>query len=237
MDIIALNIFADVPPVTKCWTMACLAVLILTSLNLIDAAKLIYNYDLVFKKGQYRRIFLSVFNYGTFSWATIGNILVSANHLSFLESSYNERRKFLWLITVLLSLIVYITKYVQPMSSLGMILHENLVNFHFKKHANEMNGGAVGGFIIATPLLPYLMYFNMYFSQGVSLLEISINFIPSHIIYYLDDIVAKLYDVDLMKTPYDMWLSFQAWRLKDNVSDPQEIEELNPISAAEVTDD
>ncbi|SMN19608.1 similar to Saccharomyces cerevisiae YBR201W DER1 Endoplasmic reticulum membrane protein, required for ER-associated protein degradation of misfolded or unassembled proteins [Maudiozyma saulgeensis] len=230
MDVIALNIFADVPIVTKCWTIGCITVLILTSLNLIDPAKLIYSYDLVFKKGQYHRILLSVFNYGTLTWATIGNILISANHLSFLESSYNERRRFIWLITVLLTLIITMTRYFLPMSSLGMILHENLLNFHFKKHAEEMNGGGIAGFIIAAPLLPYLMYFNMYFSQGLSLLEISINFLPAHLIYYLDDIVGKLYDVDLMKPPYDMWLSFQNWRLKDNTNNELSIDNNEQVN-------
>lgn len=224
MDAVLFHLFVDIPKVTRVWIMGCVGLSILTSLNLIDSAKIIYNYDLVFRRGQYQRILFSIFDYGELNWSSIVNIAISANHLTLLESSFNEKKRFLWLITLMLSIIIIMTGYLQPASSLGVILIENLVNFHLKKNMNEWNVVFLGVFNVGASLLPLYMYINMYFAQNKSFFEISMNFLPAHILFYFDGIVAKLYGIDLLKPPNDLWIDFQNWRLKDH--QPQEANHL-----------
>ena len=212
MDVIAFNILGDLPPITRYWTLGCATVMVLTSLNLIDSTKLIYNYDLVFHKKQYHRILLSVFDYGNLTWSTIGNVLITVNQLSYLERSFNDRRRFAWFNIFLLAIIIFMTKFSQPFSSLGMLLHENLVNFQFKKNSRLINLNGNGMFDMITPLFPLFSYASMYAFQGRSFFQISINFLPAHIIFYFDDVVGKLYGVDLVKPPNELWNDFQNWR-------------------------
>lgn len=217
MDAVIQNLLADIPVVTKTWMGGSVIVSILSSLRLIDPGKLIYNWDLVFHKGQYQRILFSVLDFGDLNWSSICNIAISANHLSMLESSFADKGRFIWIIFVLLVLIILMSGYVQPVSSLGNVLHENLVYFELKKNGQNMNIMLFGGINVATSIIPLYMYFMMYFIQRRSLLEISMNFLPAHIIFYMEDTIWKLYHVDLCKTPYDLWMDLQPRLQRENV--------------------
>ena len=139
MDAVILNLLGDIPLVTRLWTIGCLVLSGLTSLRIVDPGKVVYSYDLVFKKGQYGRLLYSIFDYGAFNWISMINIFVSANHLSTLENSFNLRRKFCWIIFLLLVILVKMTSIEQPAASLGVLLHENLVYYELKKNGNQMN--------------------------------------------------------------------------------------------------
>ena len=104
------------------------------------------------------------------------------------------------------------TKFTQPISSLGMLLHENLVNLQLKKNAGMINFRDMGIFDLFSQLYPAVQYLNMYLLQGRSAFQVSINFLPAHILFYFDDVVGKLYDVDLVKPPNELWLDFQKWK-------------------------
>ncbi|CCD24205.1 derlin NDAI_0C05460 [Naumovozyma dairenensis CBS 421] len=206
MDVAILNILDDIPLVTKIWTLGSIGLSILTSTRMIDPTKVIYNYDLVFKKGQYERIFYSIFNYGEFNWVSMLNIFISANHLTMLENSFELKRRYCWTLFLILSLIVMMSGIIQPSSSLGILLHENLVYYEIKRNTNEMNFRLLGGINIAASLIPVYMNGMMYFVYNRSLFEISMNFLPAHFIFYFDDVIQKLYDIDIFQTPYDLWL-------------------------------
>lgn len=225
MDAVIQNLLADIPVVTKTWMGGSVIVSILSSLRLIDPGKLIYNWDLVFHKGQYQRILFSVLDFGDLNWSSICNIAISTNHLSMLESSFADKGRFIWIIFVLLVLIILMSGYVQPVSSLGNVLHENLVYFELKKNGQNMNIMLFGGINVATSIIPLYMYFMMYFIQRRSLLEISMNFLPAHIIFYMEDTIWKLYHVDLCKTPYDLWMDLQPRLQRGNFPEqPVEVE-------------
>ncbi|CCF58467.1 hypothetical protein KAFR_0E03150 [Kazachstania africana CBS 2517] len=208
MDVVIFNLIGDIPLVTKTWVLGSFALSVLISTKLIDSTKLLYNYDLVFQRGQYQRIFYSIFNYGELNLVSIVNIFISANHLSLLENSINNKRKFIWMIFLMLNIILVMTAYVQPVSSLGVVLHENLVYFQLKKNSQQMNFVLIGGINISPTIIPIYMYSVMYFVYQRSLLEISMNFLAGHTIYYLDDVMSKIYDIDFCKTPYDIWLDY-----------------------------
>ncbi|CAD6600310.1 BAH_G0003930.mRNA.1.CDS.1 [Saccharomyces cerevisiae] len=203
MDAVILNLLGDIPLVTRLWTIGCLVLSGLTSLRIVDPGKVVYSYDLVFKKGQYGRLLYSIFDYGAFNWISMINIFVSANHLSTLENSFNLRRKFCWIIFLLLVILVKMTSIEQPAASLGVLLHENLVYYELKKNGNQMNVRFFGVIDVSPSIFPIYMNAVMYFVYKRSWLEIAMNFMPGHVIYYMDDIIGKIYGIDLCKSPYD----------------------------------
>ncbi|CCK68053.1 derlin KNAG_0A03730 [Huiozyma naganishii CBS 8797] len=205
MDAIIFNIFGDLPIITKSWVLGSVAVSVVTSTGIVDGAKTLYNYDLVFHRGQYQRILYSLFNFGELSWVSMINIFITANHLTILENSLTTKRRFLWMMFLMLSCILIMSVHTQPTASLGSILHENLLYYIFKKSGNQMNIPIFGGNELMFLILPLYMYGMMYFVMKKSLFEISMNFLPAHIIYYCDNVFHKLYNIDLCKTPYDIW--------------------------------
>lgn len=209
MDAVILNIFQDIPIVTRCWTLSCIALSALTTINLVDSSKTLYNYDLVFHKGQYQRLFYSLIDYGELNLTSVLNIFIGANHMTMLENSFPTKRRFIWMMFLILNIILAMTSYEQPLSTLGSILHENLVYYQIKKYGVQAEIIFLGGIDITPTILQIYKYALMYFIYRRSWLEISMHILPAHIMFYLDDIINKLYEVDLCKTPYDYWVDWQ----------------------------
>lgn len=203
MDAVLLNIVGEVPMVTKVWAIGCVALSLLASTHTIDPTKTLYNFDLVFKKGQYERIIYSLFDYGEFNWTSVLNIFMSVNQLTVLENSFPQKRRYCWMILMLLAGIIAMSGVEQPISSLGVILHENLVYYQMRKNEGEMNLRILGGLNISPLLIPLYMNAVLLFVYKGSWLQVAMNVVPAHVMYYLDDVVTKLYGVDLCQTPYD----------------------------------
>lgn len=205
MDAILLNIIGSVPLVTKIWAIGCVSLSLLTSTNALDPTKTIYSFDLVFKKGQYQRVLYSLFDYGQFDWASLFNIVMNINHLTMLENSFALKRRYCWIVTLMFMSIIFMSSLEQPITSLGIILHENLVYYQIRKNGNEMRFMLPGGFGVSQ--LVFRLYINaMYlFVFKRSWLQIAMTFIPGHLIYYMDETMHDIYGVDLCKTPYDWW--------------------------------
>lgn len=203
MDGLLLNLVGGIPLVTRIWALGTVALSVLTATGIVEKTATLYTYDLVFKKGQYYRLFYALFDYGGFSWASIFYIIISVNHLSSLESSFTRRSRFLWLCLFLFSSIVATSKYVQPLDSLGLILHENLVYYMVRKDlsANVRN---VGGFSFISLLIPLYSNLATYISYQCSLKQVSLNFLPGHIAYFFDKVLGKIYGIDFGKPPTDL---------------------------------
>lgn len=209
MDAILLNIIGSVPLVTKIWAIGCVSLSLLTSTQAIDPTKTIYSFDLAFRKGQYMRILYSLFDYGEFDWYSMLNIFVSINHLTMLENSFTVKRRYCWMVTVVLVCIISMSSIEQPISSLGIILHENLVYYQIRKNGDEMNFRLLGGFDVSPLMIPLYMNATMLFVFKRSWLQVAMNFIPGHVLYYMDETMNKIYGVDLCKTPYDWWIDYR----------------------------
>lgn len=205
MEAVVFNLFREVPAITRVWVAGCVGVSILTTTGAISRTNILYNYDLVFHKKQYLRLIYSLFDYGELNWSTIVDIIVSANHLSTLEKTLDSKRRFIWMITIVFTMIIIMSSFIQPASSLGSLLHQNLVYYLYKTSNDAINVPIFGGNQLVLAFLPLNMALMMYFVGHKSLLEVSISFIAGHTLYYCDTILLKLYGLDFCKTPYDYW--------------------------------
>lgn len=209
MEAIAFNLVRDVPTITRVWVIGCIGVSILTTTGVISRTDILYNYDLVFYKRQYLRILYSLFDYGEIGWGTIVDIVISANHLGTLENFLETKRKFLWMVSLTLVFIIITSSYVQPTSSLGNLMHQNLVYYLYKTRNDALNVPIFGGNQIALAFLPINVALIMYFVAHRSLVEVSMGFIAGHTLYYSNNVLLKLYGIDISKTPYDYWLDWK----------------------------
>lgn len=222
MDAVLMNLVGDIPPITKVWTIGCVGVSVLTSTQIIDATKTLYNFDLVFKKGQYGRLLYSLFDYGDFNWNTMLNLYITTTHLTMLENSFNDKNRYVWYIMVLIGAILSMSTIEQPLSSLGNILQENLVYYNLKKNGSQLQFQLIGGIDISPLLIPIYMNAFMYFVYKRSIFQISMNFAPAHLLFYFDDIIKLIYNIDLCKPPTD-W----SFTRNNQVQQTNENENLN----------
>ncbi|QLL32589.1 hypothetical protein HG536_0D01110 [Torulaspora globosa] len=206
MDAVLLNIIGSVPLVTKIWAIGCISLSLLTTTNVLDPAKTIYSFDLVFKKGHYERIVYSLFDYGQFDWASIFNIFMNINHLTVLENSFALKRRYCWIVTLMLVSIIAISSLEQPIPSLGIILHENLVYYQIRKNGDDLQFRLLGVFEVSPLMVRFYVDVMMLVVFRRSWLQVCMNFIPGHLLYYMDETVHDIYGIDLCKTPYDWWL-------------------------------
>lgn len=206
MDVLILNFLGDIPIVTKFWTVGCIALSILTTTNIIDPTRGIYNYDLVFKKGQYGRIIYSIFDYGNFDIRFLLNLYIKTTNLTMLENSIGNSGRYVWIIVLILTSTILMTCFEQPIYSLGSIMTENLVYYQLRKNPNGMNFRLLAGFNISPLVAQLYMNVILYFVLEKSLLQVAMTFIPGHIIFYLDDILGNIYNIDVCKSPYDWWI-------------------------------
>lgn len=204
MDAILLNIIGSVPIVTKVWAIGSVGLSLLTATRTVDPSKKIYSFDLVFKKGQYERIWYSLFDYGEFDWALLFNIFMNFHHLTQLENSFNLKRRYCWILILILACIITMSSLEQPATSLGIILHENLVYYQIRRDV-DTEQVLMLGFPVSAQMMPLYMNAIIMFVFKRSWLQVAMNLVPGHIISYLDDTMSKIYGVDLCKTPYD-WL-------------------------------
>lgn len=205
MDNLLLNMFGDVPIVTKTWIAGVVVLAVCINLNLLDYTKVIYSYDLTFKKGQYLRLPYSLLDYGLFDWGSIFNFFVAIGFLSALENSIAKRGRYLWMLCVITMLIVVMSRWMQPLSSLGYTLHQNLVYYKIRRDI-QANIQLPGGFNVSPLLFPLYTNARMYLSLPVSFGEILVNFLPGHMYFFVEDALSKIYNLDLGKPPNE-WFS------------------------------
>lgn len=210
MDAILLNIIGSVPLVTKIWAIGCVSVSLLTSTNALDPAKTIYSFDLVFKKGQYERILYSLFDFGQFDWASMVNIVMNINHLTLLENSFTLKRRYCWIVTLMLMGIIAMSSLEQPITSLGIILHENLLYYQIRKNGDNLRFRLLGLFEVSPLMIRLYINAMMLLVFKRSWLQVLMDFIPGHLVYYVDDTIHDIYGIDLCKTPYDWWVGDRA---------------------------
>ncbi|CAR27678.1 hypothetical protein ZYGR_0N01620 [Zygosaccharomyces rouxii] len=203
MDAVLLNLVGDVPIVTKVWAIGCVGLSLLASTHTIDATKMIYDFDLVFKKGQYERIIYSLFYYGPLKWTSVLDIFLTVSRLTELENSFPNKRRYCWMISMLLMVVIAMSSVAQPITSLGAILLDNLIYYQMRKNERMMNERFVGGLNISPLIVPLYTNAELLFVYKLSWLQVAMNIIPAHLIYYCDDVVHKLYEIDLCQTPYD----------------------------------
>ena len=209
LDAVLLNIVNDVPVVTRYWTMGCIAVSALVRFNMINSIKMLYSYEIVFQKGHYERILYSLFDYGLFNWMSLMNIVIAANHLSFLENSFSLKRRYVWILFLTLCSLLGMSYFGQPVASLGVLLQENLSYYYLKKNNEQMNIRLFGNIAVSPLLVPFYLNCLLLFVYHMDVVEVAMFFLPGHIMFYMDDMLKRIYGVDLTKTPYDWWLGLK----------------------------
>ncbi|CUS24458.1 LAQU0S16e02168g1_1 [Lachancea quebecensis] len=223
MDILLLNLVGDIPVVTKVWMGGVVAMSVLSSTTVIDPTKFIYNYDLVFKKGQFTRVLYSLFDYGEFNLMYFVQLFFLTQELASLEKLIPQRSQFLWMIFMMGALTIIFSKWIQPFEPLAGVLHKNLTYYKLRRDLRLPQGPQrpQRGLAI-TPLTARVCFDAMLmFERGHALRGVLLRYLAGHLYYFLEQVVSKVYNVDLCKPP-NKWFAAHEQRHEEEAEQLQE---------------
>ncbi|SCU95026.1 LANO_0E09032g1_1 [Lachancea nothofagi CBS 11611] len=201
MDALLFNLVGDVPAVTKTWVAGIVIMSVLMSTTIVDAGEALYNFDLVFKRGQYMRIVYSFFNYGNLSVMFFVGVAFMIMRLAAVEKAAQTRGHFLWMIFVMSSIVIGVSKWVQPYGSLAHVLHRTLIYYKIRKDI-QLDDHLGGGF--ASPLMIYMCSDILELKNIYSVWGMMLTYLPGQLFYFLEEVVSKVYGVNLCKPP-NLW--------------------------------
>ncbi|SCV03128.1 LAME_0H07932g1_1 [Lachancea meyersii CBS 8951] len=217
MDAIIFNLAGDVPAVTKAWAAGIIVLSVLTSTTIVDPSNTLYNFDLAFRRGQYVRVLYSFFDYGKLDYWFVFGVVVMLSQLADVEKAVQTRSQFLWMIFLLGGMVIGMSKWIQPYESLAHVVHKNLLYYKIRMDIQSVgNGGARVG---VSPLMLRLSMDILQLATVKSMWGILITYLPGQLYFFVEQIVSKIYGVELCKPP-NQW--FQK-------SGPQENEDEQPL--------
>ncbi|CEP61918.1 derlin LALA0_S04e03620g [Lachancea lanzarotensis] len=220
MDAMLFNIAGDVPVVTKAWTAGIVVMSVLTSTTIVQPSSTLYNYDLAFKKGQYLRVLYSLFDYGELDHWFLFGVIVMLSQLADVEKTVQKRSQYLWMIFVLSGMIIAMSKWIQPYESLAHVIHKNLLYYKMRVDIQSNADDRFRGLV--SPLMLRLLLDVMALSSANSLWSILMTYLPAQLYFFLEQIVSKVYGVDLCQPP-NQWMK----RFAERPTDAEENENEN----------
>ncbi|SCU84936.1 LADA_0D04764g1_1 [Lachancea dasiensis] len=206
MDALLFNLAGDVPVVTKTWTAGIVVMSVLTSTTIVDPNKTLYNFDLAFKRGQYLRVLYSFFDYGELNMLFFFGLLLMLSQLAAVEKTVGSRGQFLWMIFVMAVLVIGMSKWIQPYESLAQVIHKNLLYYKIRRDIETIDA-ARGGGNVASPLMFRVFCDVMQLKNIHSIWGILMTYLPGHLYYFLEQVVSKIYGVDVCQPP-NKWFKF-----------------------------
>ena len=185
------QIFGKVPPITRLLILVMLGIAISVNLQLWDETMFYYDYNRIFLKKEYWRLFTSILFQREFSLMSIIYWYIFYQYTADLEDgSFRTKSEdffyIVWIIFATLIGISYITdkQYVSP------LLLEIFIYMWSQSHHRQIIF-VMGVIRLRAGYLPYFYLFFSFLIGGNILFE-SIGILVGHILYYFYFIVPKL---------------------------------------------
>ena len=195
--------FQDSPKVTTFITLSCLSISILTWFEIISPLYLYLNFELIFKKYQFWRLFTCFFYYGEISLSLIFHMILFFRNSKFLESSVfkGNSADYIYFLLFCITNILIISFFV------GFIFPASCLSFAMTYYWGRKSKNVVVQFMgIFNFRAPYLPWFDLLFSF---LLDSEykhdlVGMIVSHFFFFFRDIFPRIqlfHCYQILKTP------------------------------------
>ncbi|CCH44907.1 Derlin-2.2 [Wickerhamomyces ciferrii] len=201
MERIPVNWMADIPLVTRLWTLSSLVTSILVD------TKVIHLQDIMFSPRQIQqepwRLITSFLYLGQFDINLIISLYLSIQYSRQLEESFNRTRDYLWFLGIGgIALIIYST-YVQNLFILGTYLNE-VLNYVWSKKNPGIQMGFLGLIEFKAGYLSFLLILMSLLNKGAKWnpwIELP-PFIIGHVIFYCEEVLETLIGFNPLSPPW-----------------------------------
>jgi Derlin-2/3 len=147
--------FQDSPKVTTFLTLTCLSISILTWFEILSPLYLYLNFELIFKKYQFWRLFTSFFYYGDIGLSFIFHMILFFRNSKFLENSVFKGNAADYIFFLLFSItyiliISFFVGFIFPASSLSFAM-----TYYWGRKSKNVVVQFMGIFNLRAPYLPW----------------------------------------------------------------------------------
>ena len=147
--------FQDSPKVTTFLTLTCLSISVLTWFEILSPLYLYLNFELIFKKYQFWRLFTSFFYYGDIGLSFIFHMILFFRNSKFLENSVFKGNAADYIFFLLFSItyiliISFFAGFIFPASSLSFAM-----TYYWGRKSKNVVVQFMGIFNLRAPYLPW----------------------------------------------------------------------------------
>lgn len=195
MDVMAF--YYEMPVVTR--TYMTLAILTSTAcyLDFLSPLTLYYNFDLVYYKGQYWRLFSSFIYFGNFSIDFVFHLYFITRYCRLLEEGHFRGRTpdFIWMLIIGAVCMLTFTVVIPVFSKIKFLAHSLsfMMVYVWGRDAEnaDMRMNLFGMFTFSAPYLPWvLLLFSIVIGNPVETDLLGV--ICGHIFYYMDTVFPEI---------------------------------------------
>ena len=195
--------FQDSPKVTTFLTLTCLSISVLTWFEILSPLYLYLNFELIFKKYQFWRLFTSFFYYGDIGLSFIFHMILFFRNSKFLENSVFKGNAADYIFFLLFSItyiliISFFVGFIFPASSLSFAM-----TYYWGRKSKNVVVQFMGIFNLRAPYLPWF-YLIFSFLLDSDFKYDLVGMIVGHFFFFFKDIfprIKKLNNYQIMKTP------------------------------------
>lgn len=186
-----LSWYTEIPIVSRLYLTACVAVTTACFLDVLSPLALYYNYDLIYEKGQYWRLFSSYFFFGTFSLDFLFHMYFLIRYCRLLEEGMFRGRTadlvYMFLFGALfMSIVAASVSNFAKIKFLGHPFSFMMVYVWGRSPENaDVQMGFLGIFPFRAPYLPWvLLLFSMFIGNPIETDLLGI--VVGHVYYFIE---------------------------------------------------
>ena len=195
--------FQDSPKVTTFLTLTCLSISILTWFEILSPLYLYLNFELIFKKYQFWRLFTSFFYYGDIGLSFFFHMILFFRNSKFLESSVFKGNSadyiFFLLFSITFILIIsFFFGFIFPASCLSFAM-----TYYWGRKSKNVIVQFMGIFNLRAPYLPWF-YLVFSFLLDSDFKYDLVGMIVGHFFFFFKDVfprIKKFNNYQIMETP------------------------------------
>ena len=195
--------FQDSPKVTTFLTLTCLSISVLCWFEILSPLYLYLNFELIFKKYQFWRLFTSFFYYGDIGLSFIFHMILFFRNSKFLENSVFKGNAadyiFFLLFSITFILIIsFFFGFIFPASCLSFAM-----TYYWGRKSKNVIVQFMGIFNLRAPYLPWF-YLVFSFLLDSDFKYDLVGMIVGHFFFFFKDVfprIKKFNNYQIMETP------------------------------------
>ena len=195
--------FQDSPKITTFLTLTCLSISVLCWFEILSPLYLYLNFELIFKKYQFWRLFTSFFYYGDIGLSFIFHMILFFRNSKFLENSVFKGNAADYIFFLLFSItyiliISFFAGFIFPASSLSFAM-----TYYWGRKSKNVVVQFMGIFNLRAPYLPWF-YLIFSFLLDSDFKYDLVGMIVGHFFFFFKDVfprIKKFNNYQIMETP------------------------------------
>ena len=195
--------FQDSPKITTFLTLTCLSISVLCWFEILSPLYLYLNFELIFKKYQFWRLFTSFFYYGDIGLSFIFHMILFFRNSKFLENSVFKGNAADYIFFLLFSItyiliISFFVGFIFPASSLSFAM-----TYYWGRKSKNVVVQFMGIFNLRAPYLPWF-YLIFSFLLDSDFKYDLVGMIVGHFFFFFKDVfprIKKFNNYQIMETP------------------------------------